>query len=134
MKFTITIILLFFTLITFNVTKSQEKLENEQFPADSKHERFFDVIHQLVEDGRIAIRNVRRDGIHNLQNMKCRCFFSANHRFRSLEFLINNYILIKKYLIYGIRIKWISDSNSSHRKDSDGQIISPYGLHLALKR
>ena len=29
MKFTITIILLFFTLITFNVTKSQEKLENE---------------------------------------------------------------------------------------------------------
>ncbi len=29
MKFTITIILLFFTLTTFNVTKSQEKLENE---------------------------------------------------------------------------------------------------------
>ena len=29
MKFTITITLLFFTLITFNVTKSQEKLENE---------------------------------------------------------------------------------------------------------
>ena len=29
MKFTITIILLFFTLITFNITKSQEKLENE---------------------------------------------------------------------------------------------------------
>ena len=27
-------------------------------------------VHQLVEDGRIAIRNVRRDGIHNLQNMK----------------------------------------------------------------
>ena len=29
MKFTITIILLFFTLTTFNVTKSQEMLENE---------------------------------------------------------------------------------------------------------
>ena len=29
MKFTITIILLFFTLITFSITKSQEKLENE---------------------------------------------------------------------------------------------------------
>ena len=29
MKFTITIILLFFTLITFKVTKSQERLENE---------------------------------------------------------------------------------------------------------
>ena len=29
MKFTITIILLFFILITFNITKSQEKLENE---------------------------------------------------------------------------------------------------------
>ena len=29
MKFTITIILLFFTLITSNITKSQEKLENE---------------------------------------------------------------------------------------------------------
>ena len=29
MKFMITIILLFFTLTTFNVTKSQEKLENE---------------------------------------------------------------------------------------------------------
>ncbi len=29
MKFMITIILLFFTLINFNVTKSQEKLENE---------------------------------------------------------------------------------------------------------
>ena len=29
MKFTIAIILLFFTLITFKVTKSQEKLENE---------------------------------------------------------------------------------------------------------
>ena len=29
MKFTITIILLFFTLITFNITKSHEKLENE---------------------------------------------------------------------------------------------------------
>ena len=29
MKFTITIILLFFTLITFNITKSQGKLENE---------------------------------------------------------------------------------------------------------
>ena len=29
MKFTITIILLFFTLITFKITKSQEKLENE---------------------------------------------------------------------------------------------------------
>ena len=29
MKFTITIILLFFTFITFNVTKSLEKLENE---------------------------------------------------------------------------------------------------------
>ncbi len=29
MKFTITIILLFFTLTTFNVTESQEKLENE---------------------------------------------------------------------------------------------------------
>ena len=29
MKFTITIILLLFTLITFNITKSQEKLENE---------------------------------------------------------------------------------------------------------
>ena len=29
MKFTITIILLFFTLITFNITKSKEKLENE---------------------------------------------------------------------------------------------------------
>ncbi len=29
MKFTITIILLFFTLTTFNVTKSQEELENE---------------------------------------------------------------------------------------------------------
>ena len=29
MKFTITIILLFFTFTTFNVTKSQEKLENE---------------------------------------------------------------------------------------------------------
>ena len=27
-------------------------------------------MHQLVEDGRIAIRNVRRDGIHNLQNMQ----------------------------------------------------------------
>lgn len=27
-------------------------------------------VHQLVEDGRIAIRNVRRDGIHNLQNMQ----------------------------------------------------------------
>ena len=26
-------------------------------------------MHQLVEDGRIAIRNVRRDGIQNLQNM-----------------------------------------------------------------
>ena len=26
-------------------------------------------VHQLVEDGRIAIRNVRRDGIQNLQNM-----------------------------------------------------------------
>jgi copper chaperone CopZ len=29
MKFTITIILLFFTLITFKITKSQGKLENE---------------------------------------------------------------------------------------------------------
>ena len=29
MKFIITIILLFFTLITFSITKSQEKLENE---------------------------------------------------------------------------------------------------------
>ena len=29
MKFTIAIILLFFTLITFKVTKSQERLENE---------------------------------------------------------------------------------------------------------
>ena len=29
MKFMITIILLFFTLITFSITKSQEKLENE---------------------------------------------------------------------------------------------------------
>ena len=29
MKFTITITLLFFTLITFSITKSQEKLENE---------------------------------------------------------------------------------------------------------
>ena len=29
MKFTITITLLFFILITFNVSKSQEKLENE---------------------------------------------------------------------------------------------------------
>ena len=27
-------------------------------------------VHQLVEDGRIAVRNVRRDGIHNLQNMQ----------------------------------------------------------------
>ena len=27
-------------------------------------------VHQLVEDGRIAIRNVRRDGIHSLQNMQ----------------------------------------------------------------
>ena len=27
-------------------------------------------VHQLVEDGRIAVRNVRRDGIQNLQNMK----------------------------------------------------------------
>jgi len=27
-------------------------------------------VHQLVEDGRIAIRNVRRDGIQNLQNMQ----------------------------------------------------------------
>ena len=27
-------------------------------------------VHQLVEDGRIAIRNVRRDGIQNLQNIK----------------------------------------------------------------
>ena len=27
-------------------------------------------VHQLVEDGRIAIRNVRRDGIQSLQNMK----------------------------------------------------------------
>jgi len=26
-------------------------------------------VHQLVEDGRIAVRNVRRDGIQNLQNM-----------------------------------------------------------------
>ena len=26
-------------------------------------------VHQLIEDGRIAVRNVRRDGIHNLQNM-----------------------------------------------------------------
>ena len=27
-------------------------------------------VHQLVEDGRIAVRNVRRDGIQNLQNMQ----------------------------------------------------------------
>ena len=27
-------------------------------------------VHQLIEDGRIAVRNVRRDGIHNLQNMQ----------------------------------------------------------------
>ncbi len=27
-------------------------------------------VHQLVEDGRIAVRNVRRDGIHNLQKMQ----------------------------------------------------------------
>ena len=27
-------------------------------------------VHQLVEDGRIAVRNVRRDGIHNLQSMQ----------------------------------------------------------------
>ena len=27
-------------------------------------------VHQLVEDGKIAIRNVRRDGIQNLQNLK----------------------------------------------------------------
>ena len=27
-------------------------------------------VHQLVEDGRIAVRNVRRDGIHNLHKMK----------------------------------------------------------------
>ena len=26
-------------------------------------------VHQLVEDGKIAVRNVRRDGIQNLQNM-----------------------------------------------------------------
>ncbi len=26
-------------------------------------------LHQLVEDGKIAVRNVRRDGIQNLQNM-----------------------------------------------------------------
>jgi len=26
-------------------------------------------VHQLVEDGRIAIRNVRRDGIHHLQDL-----------------------------------------------------------------
>ena len=27
-------------------------------------------VHQLVEDGRIAVRNVRRDGIQNLQSMQ----------------------------------------------------------------
>ena len=27
-------------------------------------------VHQLIEDGRIAVRNVRRDGIHSLQNMQ----------------------------------------------------------------
>ena len=27
-------------------------------------------VHQLVEDGRIAVRNVRRDGINNLQKMQ----------------------------------------------------------------
>ena len=27
-------------------------------------------LHQLVEDGKIALRNVRRDGINSLQNLK----------------------------------------------------------------
>ena len=27
-------------------------------------------VHQLVEDGRIAVRNVRRDGIHNLHDLQ----------------------------------------------------------------
>ena len=27
-------------------------------------------VHQLIEDGRVAIRNVRRDGIQNLQGLQ----------------------------------------------------------------
>ena len=39
---------------------------------------------------------------------------------------------MKNYFIHGIQIKWISDSNPSHRKDSDGQRISPYACYIAI--
>ena len=39
----------------------------------------------------------------------------------------------KNYYFPWIRKEWISYSNPSHRKDSDGQIIGPYRLHQAMK-
>ena len=63
------------------------------------------------------------------------CYFDhclTKHHFRFLDFSNKNYIFMKNYFIHGIRIKWISDSNPSHRKDSDGQIISPYACHIAI--
>ena len=57
----------------------------------------------------------------------------TKHRFRFLELLIKNRIFIEKQHFHGIRIKWRSDSDPSHRKDSDGQVIGPYRLHQAIK-
>ena len=47
-------------------------------------------------------------------------------RFRFLEFLIENVFSLTNCVFHGIWIKWRSDSDLSHRKDSDGQVISPY--------
>ena len=83
----------------------------------------------------VPSNSTHRDASNGGIDMSKRCYFDhflTKHRFRFLDFSTKHYILMKNYLIYGIRNKWISDSNPSHRKDSDGQIISPYACYIAI--
>ena len=38
--------------------------------SEERRQELYKFVHQLVEEGKIAIRNVRRDGIHHLHNLE----------------------------------------------------------------
>ena len=67
----------------------------------------------------------------HVQKMLFRSFFDKTS-FSISWFFKQKWHFHEKLFFHGIRNKWISDSNPSHRKDSDGQIISPYACYIAI--
>ena len=61
-------------LVGNNVSKSHRKTKSRQLPNLQTKKIFVPelnkFVHKLAEDGRIAIRNVRRDGIQSLHNFE----------------------------------------------------------------